>query len=380
MKLSLRPVDTFTFRDHRDFNSGENSFGYSFPFPTPSTLYGALRSAYIYNHSTFDVFAKGADEDVKAWMGTPDSYGQFQVLGTFIEHEGTPYLPVPLDVQIVTKENQQTGKEVEYAVPLFLKKESPKASDGKSYRLVAQVDGKTSSAEGAYVSLSDYQKLLFNGEEVPVYRLSQWIAVEEKTGIMRDEKTRRTKEGMFYQLPMYRFKQMDKTTFTTYVGKAPSFEQTKFMRVGRKGRPWVIQPEEADLTIVTDDYQKQVETKINASGMAKLVFLTPTILENGTYSLIEGDRMLKINDSLEVEVLTLATVRPTVIGGYDIVKNRPKTRKNVIAAGTVVYVKVPKENVSAFVEAMKLHILTDDRVREGYGLCTVTFVSAKEEQ
>lgn len=373
MKLSLRPVDTFAFRDHRDFNSGEDSVGYSFPFPTPSTLYGALRSAYIYHHSNFTAFTQETDESVKEWMGTPHEYGKFQVLGTFIEHQGKPYLPVPLDVQIVAEENDETGEVREYAVPLRLKKETPKASDGKSYRLVAQVDGKSSSAEGAYVPLSDYQKLIFNQEKVRVYRLSKWIAVEEKIGIKRDPTTHRAEEGMLYRLPMYRFNDAKKTAFVTYISEGPSFEKAKFMRVGRKGRPWLIEASKDELAIVTEEYRKKVEEEIQQSGIAKLTFLTPTILEGGTQSLIEGNQMLKISEELEVEVLTIATDRPEVIGGFDMVKKRPKTRKNVIVAGTVIYVKVPESKVSSLMETTQLYILTDDRIREGYGLCTLTF-------
>ena len=70
-------------------------------------------------------------------------------------------------------------------------------------------------------------------------------------------------------------------------------------------------------------------------------------------------------------MLTLATGRPDVIGGYDIVKNRPKPRKNALPAGTVLYVKVPEEKVDAFVATGRLNILTHDRKQEGFGLYTI---------
>ncbi|PWA13087.1 type III-B CRISPR module-associated protein Cmr3 [Pueribacillus theae] len=373
MKLILRPVDTFTFRDHRDFNAGENTAGFSFPFPTPSTLYGALRSAYIYYHSDFDTFARGADKGVKEWMGTPSSYGRFQVLGTFIEHRGEVYLPVPMDMQIISNENKDTGEVNEYAVPLSLIKEKPKSSDEKSYRLIAKHDGKSSSAKGAYISLTNYKKLNFGEvEQAPVYRLNTWIVAEEKTGIFRDNFTRRTKESMFYQLLIYRFKNEKETTFTTYLSDAPSFEKVRFARVGRKGRPWIIETKDDNLSILTERYREKIEKEIRQSGIAKLMFLTPTFFENGTYPLIEGEQKLSISRDLELEVITIATDRPEVIGGFDIVKKRPKPRKNVISEGTVIYVKVPEDKVSLLIETAQLHILTDDRNREGYGLCTLT--------
>ena len=381
MKLILRPIDTFTFRDHRDFQAGEDNQGYTFAFPTPSTIYGALRSAYIYNHSNFTDFANGKDEAVKQWMGTPTSYGKFSVLGTFIEHDGETYFPVPYDLQIVKEENDSEEKRTSYGIPLQLVKEEIKTSDGKTYRLFAKSDAKTSSSENLLIKKSDLIKFL-NGtnDKVELKNLFDLIVSEDKIGIAVDAASRKTEDGKFYQIAMYTFKDCINTSFVTFMKEAPSFKNVSYARVGRKGRPWHIEATDEKLQIYNDQELNELKEKIKQTGVAKIVFLTPAILNGGTEPLTKNDAIIKPNDELELDVLTIATGRPDVIGGYDIVKNRPKPRKNALPAGTVVYVKVPEEKVDTFVSTGSINMLTDDLKPEGYGLYTIGVSELIEEE
>lgn len=376
MKLYLRPVDTFTFRDHRDFQAGEDNQGFTFSFPTPSTIYGALRSAYIYNTSNFTDFAKGINNEVKEWMGTPTTYGNFNVLGTFIEHDGETYFPVPFDLQIL-KEHQNK----QFAIPLQLMKETRKTSDDKPYRLYAQHIGKSGSGANALVNKKDLIKLI-NGtnEKIELKYTTDFIVSEDKIGIAVNSATRTAEERKLYQLTMYSFKTPNKTSFVTYLGKSPSFDQVPYARIGRKGRPWLIEVNDNTLNLYTDSELDKLKDKIKQTGVAKIVFLTPSILEGGTERLTNENATIRLNDNLELDVLTVATGRPEVIGGFDIVKNRPKPRKNALPAGTVIYVKIPEEKVEEFVSIGHLNTLTDDRKPEGYGLYTIGVSELIEEE
>lgn len=367
MKLYLKPIDTFTFRDHRDFQAGEDNMGYTFSFPTPSTIYGALRSAYIYHHSNFTDFADGKDEAVKEWMGTPTSYGKFKVLGTFIEHEGETYFPVPFDMQVIKEKNDK-----QYAAPLMLVKENAKTSDGKPYRLFAQHDGKSGSGANWFIAKNDLIRILKgNDEKIALKNMADFIVAEDKIGIAVDAEAKTTEKGKLYQLMMFTFKNQKNTSFVTYLGDAPNFDDVPFARVGRKGRPWRIEPADETLELFKEEELAELKATIKQSGVAKIVFLTPAILDGGTEPFMNGERNIRLCDGLELEVLTLATGRPDVIGGYDIVKNRPKPRKNALPAGTVLYVKVPEEKVDAFVATGRLNVLTHDRKQEGFGLYTI---------
>lgn len=70
MKLFLQPTDTFFFRDGRPFTKGEQSEGHSIFPPLPSTILGALRSAYIAEFSDLSRFYAG---EMRETIGTPGS-------------------------------------------------------------------------------------------------------------------------------------------------------------------------------------------------------------------------------------------------------------------------------------------------------------------
>lgn len=75
--------------------------------------------------------------------------------------------------------------------------------------------------------------------------------------------------------------------------------------------------------------------------------------------------------ALEVEVLAAATGRPLLVGGWDIVRNRPKPRLPAVPAGTVLVVRVPKGQARMLTKAVRAAALTDDLSWEGYGFVTL---------
>lgn len=369
LKLELKPIDTFTFRDHRDFQAGENTMGFTFSFPTPSTIYGALRSAYIYQHSNFDSFAKEEDSEIKRWMGSPSSYGKFKILGTFIEHQGETYFPVPYDMQIVKKE-ENTNTEI--AIPLKLVKEKARSSDERGYRLFAQSSAKSGGGEQSFITKNNLRKVL-KGEtsQATIKKISDFIDTNHKIGISINQKTKTAEKHMFYQIEMSSFITPKDTFFSTYLEEAPNFNEVKFARIGGRGRPWLINTNNEHLKLLDKQDKESLKEQIKKTGIAKITFLTPTIFNNGTKPLIDGDEKLILNDNLHLEVITIATGRPIVIGGFDLVRKRPKPRQNSLPAGTVIYVKVPSNQVDELVKIGALGVLTDKLNKEGYGLFTL---------
>ena len=50
MLIKLDPLDTLFFRDGKPFSMGEETWGNCIFPPSPSVIYGALRTAYFSNH------------------------------------------------------------------------------------------------------------------------------------------------------------------------------------------------------------------------------------------------------------------------------------------------------------------------------------------
>jgi len=69
----------------------------------------------------------------------------------------------------------------------------------------------------------------------------------------------------------------------------------------------------------------------------------------------------------------------TLLGGWDIARNAPKARMQAIPAGSVLYLKVAKEQVRKLVMAVKDAVLSDELGYEGYGWAVCGAGVYKEE-
>ncbi len=150
-KLVLTPADTFFFKNHHATQAGETTVMESMFPPRPNTIYGALRAAYIYAYSSFDEFARGADERVKRWMGTPNERGAFRLHYCALADGDSLFLPLPLDYQVV-----EEGDSLK-AYPLQLAKDRKPSSASTMWRLASSRREKTKSSQHRYVSLSEWK-------------------------------------------------------------------------------------------------------------------------------------------------------------------------------------------------------------------------------
>lgn len=363
----MRPVDTFFFRDNRPFSIGEDNVTTGLFPPRPGTVYGALRSAYIHRYSDFDTFKSGTNEMIKRWMGTPSEYGDFALRGIFLHDEDGAVFPLPLDYQVV----KEGGREV--AVPLVLEREDDHfASDASAYRLYGPRDGKSASSEGAYVDEHTWKEELFHRSGMVVRRKDHWVTEEAKVGIARSERTKQAIDGMFYQMSMLRFKRENLKNqgpgFLVVCERAPDFSGVPYALLGGEGRPWVISSIDR-APLFTAEEERQIAEQIRETKVARIILLTPAFWQYGTRpsGFDPSSGHLYIGEGIRVRLLTAAIGRPLLVGGWDIVANRPKPRRPAVPAGSVLYVEVKPEEAHAFVKAVHGRKWSDESAHEGYG-------------
>ena len=365
-QLLLQPVDTFFFRNHKDFASGENSTATTVFPPRPGTIYGALRSAYIHQVSDFKIFAAGTDLALKDWMGTTTGPGRFALRGCLMYVNNQILLPLPLDYQVI-KGNEE--KE-ELAYPLVLYRDSILASDGKEYRLYGVKEEKSSSSAGAFVGLNEWIQEIINRKELKIRRSSYFIESEDKLGIARDWETKTAIEHMVYQTTMSRFKTMESNERSGVVvlcSEAPDFQNVLYLRLGGKNRPWNLQYLKGDFQLFSPTEEEQIIKQIEESGIARLILLSPAVWTEQSAYYLRGKGRFRVNQELEFPILTEAMGRPTLIGGWDIARNAPKPRMQAVPAGTALYLEVAKEQARKLVMALKNAVLSDELGYEGYG-------------
>ncbi|WP_164931377.1 type III-B CRISPR module-associated Cmr3 family protein [Longirhabdus pacifica] len=386
--IVLKPIDTFFFRNHQSFTAGEDSEAEMVFPPHLSTVYGALRSAYIHQHSDFSIFSEGTDKNVRHWMGTPSTIGQFAIQGGFLcrmqknDHDELEdiYFPIPLDYQI---EDKADGK----VLPLRLQKkdEQDYSSHHGSHYLYRTTEEKAASMQGVYVPYQEWIQALIDPNKINRwFKVTDWLQRNPKVGIGRNNKENKAidteGEGLLYRIDMSMFKDKELGLLVLTEDKhCPDLTQVPFARLGGENRPWTIHQLPSSINLLTKQQEQKIIQQVEKSNMARLVLLTPAIwgYHNGSSSTGQKDRIVwqeneneqkLMIDELEVSVLTSAVERPNLIGGWDIHKRRPKPRRTAIPAGSVFYIQVPEGQAEKIVTKIHETRLTNELSHEGYGI------------
>lgn len=368
MSLRLTPVDTFFFKGQQTaLSSNDQSMSGMFP-PRPNTIYGALRSAFIHAHTTFENFYEGSHEEVKRWMGTPDELGDFQIDFCSLFFEGSPLLPLPLDYQVI--EDGKKGK----AVPLKLKENDGLSSVDSKWLLYSTTNGKSKSSSNQYIKLQDWKLAMVHNKEISnLYSISNLLVTEPKIGISLDYERKTAEQSKLYQISSLRFQKDG--SLVVFSSSAPDFQNIPFARVGAENRPWTIKQEDGHFSLYDNKEMTTLKEQLKKTKIAKIILLSPAIWENGSRPSIYRDGKLKLSNQLEVEWLTAAIGRPSLYGGWDIKKHRPKHRKFMVPEGSVIYVKVEEQQIEQFVQLANGFSLTDEGAKEGFGFAVVTIAN-----
>lgn len=369
--LALRPVDSFFFKGHMMSEMGVPSqWSGMFP-PRPNTVYGALRSAYIHRHSTFEIFAQEGDSGVQRWMGSPRRMGDFRQKALLLRKGEDILLPVPMDYRIHNK-----GAE-----PLALQRNRMSLSHVKTEFTLVRMEGlKDIDHRGQYIALSQWRDAIHEQKAI-THIISQTSVVDNylKTGISINSSTSRAEDHHFFQMKMMTMSQDCSLVSLVSDKDAPNFSDITMVSLGAENRPWSLAQESSNFSIWTHEQLIEMGERLQRTRIARIILLTPLVVPENV-SFFENDRASAWNDQLidgvEVRILTWSTGRSDLYGGWDIVRNRPKTRQTMLPAGTVFYVQVRESDIPTLVKNCQgVHLfsnLEQDRSQEGFGFAVIT--------
>ncbi|WP_054950072.1 type III-B CRISPR module-associated Cmr3 family protein [Numidum massiliense] len=367
-RLRLKPVDTFFFKGHATADAGVHTVADGMFPPRSNTVYGALRAAYIHQHSTFEDFAAGKDDAVKEWMGTPESFGSFRQALLLLMKNDELLLPLPLDCQVLKEEKLEVH-------PLTLTPDDlPSSNNASLWRLRASSNKKSASAAGKFVPMRDWKKLLLSGESTEfLLAAADLIQRSPKVGIHLN-KERRAEKHYFYQQQMLTM--VGGCQLAVYADPCPDFADVPFARLGAESRPWTIAEEDHSWTLWEEEELAQLRQQLAATKLARIVLLSPAVWGNGSRpgSFNEETKEIELSNGLRAEVLTAAVGRPDMYGGWDIVKHRPKERRQMVPAGTVLYVRIAEADIDRFIALANGFTLTDEGAHEGFGFAVAAGV------
>ncbi len=358
MQLFLKPNDTFFFRDGRPFTRGEQSEGYSIETPFPSTVMGALRTAYI---AFCGDLAQFVDNQMESVIGTKQSLegASIHIKGVFLgRDEDSPYYPTPRD--LVSEKKSQDPR----LYPLSI--ESPNdafASNAELPTLLTWQDPKkqVEHADG-YISYGNLRKYLLGEIQGLMSEESNFITDEPKVGITRNYKTLTDAEGMLYRINMKRFVD-SKLGFVVDVDGIDKLPKKALIKLGGEGKGFAYRKISQNTDPLSDDDRITLENKVSASRKFKLYLATHAIFDDGWFPK---------DLHPDIELITAAVGNHVTTGGWDVAHDRPKSTYRAVPAGSVYYFKLTNgADVDKILNCLHYKNISDQRAQEGFGLAYI---------
>ncbi|MGH3145090.1 MAG: type III-B CRISPR module-associated protein Cmr3 [Rubrobacter sp.] len=332
--LELEPNDILFFRGPEPFNAGETGYVKSEFAPTPRTLQGALRAAFLKaNGVDMEGYVRGdATSPMVEALGRADEEIKLDLRGPYLTTDGRLCVPAPLDL-------------VERDGVLLLRApgEDAVTTDIGKVRLFAPSHGAT-DVEGKWLPLEDLERLLA-GSEVSADDLFSPLGTslhqEPKVGLARDVGSRVAAEGMLYTILTLRA--VENAGFAVSIeGLPPEAQRPELLKWGGEGRFVWSRKMEAP---TTGTHREEVASQIDQTGRFRLVFLQPALFDGGW--LPDGFEREETESGvvrwrgdlagIRCELVSAALGKPRRIGGWDMKNRRPHPLKPHVPAGSVYF-------------------------------------------
>ena len=319
--IHIEAIDTLFFRDGKPFAMGDDVWADGIFPPLPSVLYGAMRTAYM--------FQNGLSVEELEKQTTDFKISNIYLLIGNENLEVSPAFPFPYDM--IKPKNQP---------PIFLDIENNDGINSSAYAVLkTEQKEKAEDAHGKSVLEDTSFKCYLRGLESDIFsiNLSKYIISEPKIGIARSKTTRTTSgdaEGKMYRVNMQRMSVIDDDNIENIIKIGVDYEglndleKNGIFRLGGENKSVQYRiVENTEINISLDNIH---------SNIIKVYFATPTIFENGWCP------QVFLNGNLEgvsFQLLTYAIGKPLYAGGFDMKMQKPKYMFKAIPAGSVYYLQ-----------------------------------------
>ena len=362
--IQLEALDTLFFRDGKPFTMGEDNFAEgAFP-PSPSVIYGALRTAYIAQHLGKN--GKTIDDLIRDTEGLVITDIGFEI-GT------TKYFPMPLDYA-------QSKEDEEKAICLTLEDNSSGFTSAKTPFVCISNEHIEQISDGLFNTRQLINYLEGHSYEAKITKWSSEITLESKFGNSRGNETRSTSDddGNVYRVGMRRLAKdtPDEIEFLRIIVDYSlidlTFKESDIIRVGGEGKSMLINNYEADSSkkVSANDYKQE-------DKYFKVYFSTPSFFKKALKPAFIDDLNKK---GYEIEIIATAIGKPLKFGGWDVKNKEPKPMLNAVPSGSVYYFKInnPNKGLTDIVAELSINSLSEFKKNEGFGLFKIAHLKFNE--
>ncbi len=359
--LKLKPLDTLFFGDGKPFRMGVDTVANGIFPPLPSTIFGAIRSGYIFQQENgLESFLKG-DMETKIGRAVEDDYsGSFKIRSLALNRSYCRYYPMPLDIGISSTDKSH-GRMLAPLEAVDNAEYSLTKNASSIKHLIGTEDNDLKKADaGDYFMSETMLEYYFHGIH-KIYDLRNvnfFVALEPKVGIAR-EHDHTAKEGALYRANMNRFK--EDTSISVELDGISNFEElTKIIKVGSEGKGAIVEGSDDGLWDNDKFNLSQIEDLITARKLFKVIFLTPAIFDSGWLPTFKG---------VKIKPVAASIGKPVLAGGWDMNKRWHKPMYKAVPAGSVFYYELGDVSVD---DLANIHLKNHGkRSHEGFGFAFV---------
>lgn len=347
MIIKINALDTLFFRDGKPFTMGEDTWANGVFPPSPSVIYGALRSAYFSHH--LNELKKANNED--------DPTSHLKIKGFYILADNDVYIPLPNDC--VKKKGSKDNFVSVLPMPEL---KDIRSSCPTQYALKSE--GVVENVDGGLININSFEEYLkcAKGSFSSILKVADRVLPEPKIGIGISKETGTSEEGKLYRVDMRRLKD---------IGLLVDFEFEDFvlpekgmMKLGGEGKAVSYEQfEPVDFSIDNFNFD---------GNKFKLYLSTPAIFKNGWLpAWINEQTLIGEYKGLELKLLTVSIGKPVHIGGFDMKTRKPKPMCKAVPAGSVYYFEIKKGDIQKAVEIFNQSAISEFYPEQGFGIAYV---------
>ncbi len=335
--IFIEPTDVWLFRDSRSFTAGEGHRAESVFPPTPFTVQGAIRSCILGSSSVDWVAFKEQSTEPAREMGQRIGYpgsgdiGQIDLAGPFLARSDTGQAPervvryVPLPTDVMKVKGEQRYITLQPTRDVSFKTNWP--AEGLAPLWAREGDDLERPRDRLWLAETELQKYL-NGQPFTPTKSEDLFLIEPRIGIGVDYDLGRPdpEQSMLYQAGFVRPKKNVGLLVRLNGQSMPA--DSGLLKLGGEARS-------ASYTTLHDQQIEVSSGELQPTSRLKLLFLTSAHFTDGWQPM--GGDWSQAFDGASVQLVAAAVRRPQRIGGWDIVRGRPKVMRGYVTPGSVYY-------------------------------------------
>jgi len=364
MKILISPFDTLFFRDGKPFSLGEETIANTLSLPYPSTIYGAILSAYI------------SQKNLPLTQETLNKLkNNLKILQIALYDEITKNILYPAPYDLVYK------KETSYSKLYTLCLNNNNLSNINLYKIPMFKENSSIKNFKGFIYQQDFENYLLNSSDVTdKVSINEIVAPEYKIGIGINQASNSVEESKLYRIQLIRlrsdsFKDEKEISIKIFVEfEGLDLNEKGYLKLGGENKIVFYQ-------VLNEDIDQKIKD-INIEGnnaTFKLYLLTPAVFEKGylaEWMNLKEFKKFKPNwcdEEIELKLLSIATGKHLSIGGFDLQEKRIKAMKKAIPEGTIYYFETTETNFNKIKKCFHFKSISDykDLKKQGFGIALV---------